>query len=324
MLRTLGFFFFVTALLASACALTAQDGNGEFFRLPPVDEELKLAPPGENFAPPAPPTAPPIFQPPMVPPVAPPEMLPAVPQAAADTSPEAVAQAVGQSLGPESFWFGFWDPWEGNVELGMNGTTGNTETFNIRVGGAAKYTTATRIHSFQAVYFEKSVATTNTAQSLLLDGRIEWPWDGSPWNCFMHGLGEYDQFKAFDVRLSGDAGLGYEWIQNDLTKLLTRGGFAASREVGGPDDAIVPEYLLGFEFTHKFSETHSVSFKSDYYPAMEDVNDFRLNTQVSWEMAVAPDWGLSLKLSVIDRYDSTPHGAKPNDLDYSTLVIWGF
>ena len=54
------------------------------------------------------------------------------------------------------------------------------------------------------------------------------------------------------------------------------------------------------------------------------MNDFRLNTQGSWEMAVAPDWGLSLKLSIIDRYDSTPHGAKPNDLDYSTLVIWGF
>jgi hypothetical protein len=31
-----------------------------------------------------------------------------------------------------------------------------------------------------------------------------------------------------------------------------------------------------------------------------------------------------LKLSVIDRYDSTPQGARPNDLDYSTLLLWTF
>jgi hypothetical protein len=41
-------------------------------------------------------------------------------------------------------------------------------------------------------------------------------------------------------------------------------------------------------------------------------------------MALSKVWGLSLKLSVIDRYDSTPQGARPNDLDYSTLLIWVF
>ena len=43
-----------------------------------------------------------------------------------------------------------------------------------------------------------------------------------------------------------------------------------------------------------------------------------------WEIALCKAWGLSLKLSVIDRYDSTPQGARPNDLDYSTLLIWVF
>jgi hypothetical protein len=27
-------------------------------------------------------------------------------------------------------------------------------------------------------------------------------------------------------------------------------------------------------------------------------------------------------MSVIDRYDSTPEGAHPNDLNYSVLVLW--
>jgi len=33
---------------------------------------------------------------------------------------------------------------------------------------------------------------------------------------------------------------------------------------------------------------------------------------------------LSLKLSVLDRYDSTPHEAKPNDMDYAATLLWSF
>ncbi len=360
--RSRYFLVLSSLLLAAATVVQGQDGsNEEIFRLPPTEDtpaEPTLAGPEitpranpDNFPyrtetipaaagpsndpPPAYTVTPPPLQ---TPPLQTPPLLnsseelpPPTPSSTSPTAPpeeippgDASAEAVGQVLGPESFWYSFWDPWEGNVELGMNGTLGNTETFNIRVGSNAKYTTETRIHSFQAVYLEKSVGTVNTAQSLLLDGRVEWPMNDSQWNMFVHGLTEYDQFKAFEVRLSADAGVGFEWIQNERTKFLTRAGLAVSREVGGPDDAIIPEYLAGLEFTHCFSDSHKFSFKSDYYPAIEDVNSFRINTQASWEMAVAPDWGLSLKFSVIDRYDSTPHGAKPNDLDYSTLVIWGF
>ena len=31
---------------------------------------------------------------------------------------------------------------------------------------------------------------------------------------------------------------------------------------------------------------------------------------------------LSIKLNVIDRYDSTPNGARPNDVDYALVLIW--
>lgn len=218
----------------------------------------------------------------------------------------------------------WWDPLEGNIELGMNGTDGNQETFNIRLGANAKYKAETTNHSAQLVYIEKTANGASTARSLLQDSRIEWPWEGSPWNYFVHTLVEYDEFKAFDWRLSGDTGFGYEFIQSDTTTLLGRAGLSASREIGGPDDKINPELLFGGEFKHKFNETHSISFKADYYPTITNFTDFRLNSQAAWEMVLSSELGLSLKLAVIDRYDSTPHSAKPNDLDYSTLLIWAF
>jgi hypothetical protein len=97
-----------------------------------------------------------------------------------------------------------------------------------------------------------------------------------------------------------------------------------SHEVGGPEDAWSPELLFGGEFKHKFNATHSVSGKVDFYPTITDFGDYRLNSQAAWEIALSKAWGLSLKLSVIDRYDSTPEGAKANDLDYSTLILWTF
>lgn len=248
-----------------------------------------------------------------------PEEIPAPPTATASTPP-IVVEDPGWSLWGQKVW----DPWEGNVELGLNGTDGNTETFNVRLGVTAKHKTETFVQTVQFTTIQKRANGVTTANTALLDGRLEWPMPNSPWNYFIHGLGEYDEFKAFNARVSGDTGFGYEWIQNDKTTLISRSGIAFSHEIGGPDNTVHPELLFGGEFKHKFNATHSVSFKADYYPNVQDFTDFRLNSVASWEIALAQAWGLSLKLSIIDRYDSTPGGARPNDLDYSTLLIWTF
>jgi putative salt-induced outer membrane protein YdiY len=218
----------------------------------------------------------------------------------------------------------FWDPWEGNVELGLSGTEGNSQTFNVRFGLTAKHKTDHLIQSLQFTSIQKSADGVTTANTTLLDGKLEWPMPASKWNYYIHGLVEHDQFKAFDYRVSGDTGLGYEFINSDLTTLTSRGGISASQEIGGPDDELKPELAFGGEFKHKLSATHSISGKVDYFPHVTEFGDFRLNSQAAWEIALSSAWGLSLKLSVIDRYDSTPAGARPNDLDYSTLVIWQF
>ncbi len=51
---------------------------------------------------------------------------------------------------------------------------------------------------------------------------------------------------------------------------------------------------------------------------------YRLNSQVNWEVVIDEENHLSLKIGVVDRYDSTPEGKEPNDLDYKTVVVWSF
>ena len=218
----------------------------------------------------------------------------------------------------------FLDPWEGNVELGLNGTKGNSETFNVRFGMTAKHKSEFLVRTLQVTSIQKSADEQTTANTALVDGRLDWPIPQSRWNYFLHGLAEYDEFKSFDYRLSADTGVGFEWIQTDITMLTTRTGISVSREFAGPNDEVNPELLFGAAFKHKFNPTHAISATADYYPNVTDFGDYRVNSQASWEIALSSVWGLSLKLSIIDRYDSTPEGAKPNDLDYSTLMLWTF
>jgi Protein of unknown function, DUF481 len=265
---------------------------------------------------------------PFVPPpeVAPLEAVPAPPggSAAAPAPPVEAESFLVPPPGWEVWSPNFWDPWEGNVELGMSGTEGNAQTFNVRFGMTAKHKTPLLVQTLQITSIQKSVDGLTTANTALIDGRIEWPMPNSRWNYYLHGLTEYDQFRAFNYRFSADSGFGYEFIQNARSTLIGRSGLSVSKEVGGNDGEVKPELALGGEFKHKFNLNHSISAKIDYFPNVTDFRDFRLNSQASWEIALSHAWGLSLKFSVIDRYDATPQGALPNDLDYSTLVLWQF
>lgn len=295
----------VIASLVLAAPLAAQGPSleGPFLRLPPIDEELPAASPtaAEPDSPSDQAAAP-----------------------AATGERDAQENVIVDVPGWHVWQPAFWDPWEGNVELGLSGTEGNSETFNVRFGLTAKHTTEDLVRTLQITSIQKSAAGVTTANTALLDGKLEWPMPASRWNYYVHGLAEYDEFKAFEYRLSGDTGLGYEFIQNDATTLVGRGGISASQEIGGPDNELKPELAFGGEYKHKFNPTHAISAKADYFPNVTQFSDFRLNSQASWEIALSSVWGLSLKLSVIDRYDSTPQGARPNDLDYSTLLLWQF
>lgn len=223
-----------------------------------------------------------------------------------------------------SFDTPFWKSWDGSIELGLNGTEGNSETFNLRMGAKVRRESEATIQKIEFTHIDKSNQGAQTALSTLLDGRQEWKLRDERYTYFVHGLMEYDEFKAFDVRLSADTGLSRKLINTDTKRLSGRLGASASREVGGPNDEWIPELLFGVDYDHKIDDRQKVTFEATYYPDITDYENFRLNSKASWEIVVNPDWGMSLKLSAIDRYDSTPSGAKPNDLDYSLLMLWNF
>jgi hypothetical protein len=62
----------------------------------------------------------------------------------------------------------------------------------------------------------------------------------------------------------------------------------------------------------------------DFYPDMGDPRHYRVRTFAAYEIVLHPDWNLTLRLGIQDRYDSKPGTAKPNDLDYFTTLLFKF
>jgi len=214
--------------------------------------------------------------------------------------------------------------WQGSFELGLDGSEDNTRTFNVQFGMDVKRKTDCDVLSLDLDYRKKTAAYLETANRALLDWRYEQLYDDSPWTTFVHGTVDYDEFQAFDVRVAADVGLGFQLIDWERTTLAVRfsGGF--SHEIGGPDDAYVPELNYGLDFEHRISDRQKLAAQANYIPDVTEFSDFRLKTEASWELLIDKEMNLSLKLSVLDRYDSTPHGLRPNDLDYSAMLLWKF
>jgi hypothetical protein len=86
----------------------------------------------------------------------------------------------------------------------------------------------------------------------------------------------------------------------------------------------VPELAYSIQFDHKLTELQKLMFQIDYFPDVRDVSKYRMNTQASWEIVLDKVNNLSLKLSAISRYDTTPEGDSPDDLDYAATLLWAF
>jgi putative salt-induced outer membrane protein YdiY len=215
--------------------------------------------------------------------------------------------------------------WTNHAEFGLDGSSGNADTLAIQTGLEMKRKTDAYTLALDIDYRQASARSTTTEDN----GRLNIDYDRllgdkSPWTMFGKFGMEFDEFKAFDLRLNINGGLGYYWVRNDNTNIITRLGAGASREIGAPIDKWVPEAVFGFEADHKLSARQKIKAKLDYFPTFEDFSDYRLVADVAWESLIDSSENLSIRLSLTDRYDSTPQGAIANDVYYSALLLYKF
>lgn len=252
--------------------------------------------------------------------------------------PSVVAEAAAAEARPESTvpvsttpvaWYYPWtwfptDGWENSAELGINGSAGNAESFSFQTGARFKRKTELHLFDFRISHNRTNAAGVETQNNALAFADYERFLGASHWTFFVKNGLEYDEFKAFDLRYNSNAGVGYSFFSTDDLTLIGRFGAGASREFGGPDDEWKPEALFGMDYDHQINARNKLIAKADYFPEWADFANFRLIMDMSWEYLIDAEGNLSLKLGAVDRYDSTPNGAKRNDVNYSALLLYKF
>ncbi len=294
--------------MLSACVVV--HGQDELTRLPPLEDEAAV----EQIAPPAAETNPHEDE-------AEAEEIPA----ADNPDPDAVEQSVDETIAPP--WYSpdvIFDReiWESSFQIGINGTTGNTETMSFRVGADTKHKTANNTLAVSMNYARTQANGRETQNNALLTVRDDWDFANSPWSMFVRETTEYDEFKAYDMRVAIHTGFGYYFFKHPRASLKGRFGSGASREIGGPNDDISPEAVFGADIESKLTARQTIEATMDYLPEWGKWDDYRFQSRASWAIQLATDANLSLKLSVYERYDSTPEGRRPDDLDYALLLLW--
>ncbi len=215
--------------------------------------------------------------------------------------------------------------WKFRAELGVNGSSGNTRTQDLRAAIGALLETPSERWKFDGVYNRSKTDGEVTKKNWYLQGLHDWLFKDSPWLLFAQARYDWDDFQPWDSRISAGVGIGYTLIKNDDTQLRLRAGFFETRENGGPNDGEWrPEGMLGADASHKLSKSQTLEGAITWYPDLQEAGEYRILASAAWSIKLT-DNGLSLKAGVEEEYDT--HRESPferADVKYFAALLYEF
>jgi len=216
--------------------------------------------------------------------------------------------------------------WHGGADLGLNGASGNSELFNLRVDLNANRKTADNLFDSSFLYQYGSNAGQLTQNQAFFNARDEILFAGSPWSIFGSTNIEYDEQRAYQFRIGLYAGVGRLLIDDGFHNWRLRAGAGIVREVGrsGTASQWVPEAIFGSDYSYRVDDRQSFVFNVDYYPQIDNWSVYRVRARAAYQILLDPATGTTLKLGIQDRYDSAPANAKANDLTYFATLGFTF
>ncbi len=131
----------------------------------------------------------------------------------------------------------------------------------------------------------------------------------------------YDEIGDIDYRITASPGLGYFLLKDAVQSFAVETGPSYIWEkVGGVEDDY-PAVRFFEKYERKLSDTAKVWESVEYLPRIDDFNDYLLNAEIGVEAAM--NSSLSLRLVLVDKYDSTPAPEKKeNDVTVTGSLVY--
>ena len=227
---------------------------------------------------------------------------------------------------------GFWHGWTRTVEVGLTGTSGNTETLNLRAIFETERETDELRTLFRARYLygrDDGEVSENEARAR---AENDWLFPGERYFVFTFGVYEFDEFQDWDTRLQVFAGVGYDFLKErslldggqDRATLTGRVGAGATREFGGNDTDWRPEALLGLDFLWEINDRNTFAAGTEVFPALDDLGEVRTVSYATYDVSLSEENDIRLRMGIEHEYDSDSGDARENDLSYFLTILATF
>lgn len=217
--------------------------------------------------------------------------------------------------------------WKYRIELGLNGKSGNTESLDFRTKFKAERKDDSGKLRYNLEYYARNSNGDRSANQFRAKVFREFPMvKAKKWSLFLNGQYDYDEFKSWDYRLSGNGGLGYQFMKKKNMDFTGRMGLGLRQEFGGVKDSpLKSESLFGFEYNWKITPKQTFNAKTTVYPDLSEVGEARIVSAAYWTIKIDRSRGMSLRLGIDNEYESTTVGdTKHNDFKGSVSLIYDF
>lgn len=208
--------------------------------------------------------------------------------------------------------------WGGDASVGLALARGNTETTNLSLTLSAKGPLSATIDSTNKAYFllSKENDITN-AESMGIESQIQWKHSERLFSYYgIQGL--RDRFKNYSYRILPGVGLGYKVVASENVQLSATAGLSQvfTKYYDSEETDSYTGITLGNEFTWKISPTADISQALSLNTNISELKHYFLQFEVSLASAITE--GLSVKLTLMDKYDNDPvgEGIKKNDISF--------
>jgi len=221
------------------------------------------------------------------------------------------------------FGTGLLTGWERRFDLGIAGSAGKSQNHQVNIGFTADYESEYTRIAHRTAYFRAESEDELSDHSFYSSVNRDWLRPSTPWFHFAGGRFDMDEFKDWDYRVNGNAGVGYEFANKDAFLLLGRTGLGFNQTFGGEREEFTPEGLVGIESQWEMNDHQRIKFANTLYPSLKDISEYRNLTSFDWLLDLNSYAGVALKVGLLNEYDSaTEEGIDKNDFKYTVSLAW--
>ncbi len=225
--------------------------------------------------------------------------------------------------------------WDSRLELSLNLREGRSTTRDGRVTWESGFSTEKQTFRYDTSYRIRADRSNRTEQRFTIGTFWERPRISTPWSVFAQGRYEYDEFNAWDQRVTASGGFGYQLLTRDDVdedgneferwNVKLRGGLGGRREFGSDDEDLNPEGLIGGELVYRLSPRQRFNAVSTYFQTLDEKEDFRIVTNAEYEVDIDQLNGMSLKLGLAHEHQAqTPANVRRDDLSIFAALVLNF